>query len=632
MMSSFKNDRDGEDNVFCLSDYEDALPYCTAVFDGVGGTGFCRVIVEDNIRTDAYLASNNYCKIVESFVELNSFEEYYIASQKDENRINDAPKEVLDVILSKWVAELQSFVSKEIIKILDSEGYYQKREYKNIDLVLPSTIALAYHVKLPNLNYTFFVWCGDSRCYILSKQGLHQISKDDAEEDLDALEDLLASDSIQMSKCLRVDMLEEPCLLNHASLVFRDDEKFIMICASDGCYGYEETPMHFENVLLYYMLQAVDYEDYIHNLRLYYEKKMYDDTSMGLIPIGFNIGEFSEMKRYYNARLQEITSKYIRPFAQVKKECRVLKNEIETLDLIETIDLKILAQCGKFDHEFSDWLFMEYVNKFLVTKNKGTSLRNKEEDKAFEIEAFLNEIRERIEIREKSEENQLLILIEKKTFICLVFDTTWRFPIFYVNPSNYNTEYVRDGDNRIVTLYTQKLDWKPEYVRDLYNYIMTKGNLPICMYKRDSDFYYLITTEIWKQPLKNNSKASYVCCNQEAYNDILNAMNIAKKNIDSLEVLRQCIDELYGLQCERLKEVFIRLFNDKRKLFDSQSLEKYITAYNKRATLKVKAKENENEKALASLDEKRISLWLVYKNGYEMYLSSPSGKIAEGEG
>lgn len=87
-----------------------------------------------------------------------------------------------------------------------------------------------------------FYWCGDSRCYALDGEGLHQITADDA-----AIQDAMHS-LREDAPMTNVASASRPFVLHHASL--KIDRPALILAATDGCFGYLPSPMHFERLVL----------------------------------------------------------------------------------------------------------------------------------------------------------------------------------------------------------------------------------------------------------------------------------------------------------------------------------------------------------------------------------------------
>ena len=113
-------------------------------------------------------------------------------------------------------------------------------------LKLPSTIAGWITFPMPgNRLLAIAVWAGDSRCYVINDQHMHQISVDDS--DVDANESIMMEilDDYSPSMSNRIGM--NPYQL-HTHCVLLSDTALLVAC-TDGMYGSVDSPMHLEYYL-----------------------------------------------------------------------------------------------------------------------------------------------------------------------------------------------------------------------------------------------------------------------------------------------------------------------------------------------------------------------------------------------
>ncbi len=148
------------------------------------------------------------------------------------------------------------------------------------------------------------LWAGDSRVYILNDKGLSQITTDDTDsEDADAnltgdgvLTNVLSADG-------RYDIHCKTMRLRGPAMIF---------AASDGCFGYMPSPMHFEYEILEALNQADSPDQFKHNLYECFSSYAGDDFTFGMM--SFMYGSFQAMKKAFKARLEAVKEAYIRPF------------------------------------------------------------------------------------------------------------------------------------------------------------------------------------------------------------------------------------------------------------------------------------------------------------------------------
>lgn len=284
---------------------EDAPPLLIAkdgavavgVFDGMGGAGAAICDSEyGNNYTKAYVAS----RIVEK--EIESFLEDYLGKEH-------ISIELLKERLVKRLMQEQETFPPKTKSMLRSKLV---RDY-------PTTMAMiTLHTTETGWKIDSF-WAGDSHCYLWTKKGFFQISKDDLEEDNDPMENLRNDAAI--SNCICAD---RDFLINHKPLIIPNDP-IAILCATDGCFGYFPTPMHFEAMLKKSLQKAENEEDWKNIVEQAIQKVTGDDTSLALVGIGFK--SFGQFK---TAMTNQSVSD-VKKFGEIETKIERQKNELAKL-------------------------------------------------------------------------------------------------------------------------------------------------------------------------------------------------------------------------------------------------------------------------------------------------------------
>ena len=116
--------------------------------------------------------------------------------------------------------------------------------------ILPTTLSvIAYQQESDNIDI-YSYWCGDSRNYLLTKDGLMQISADDLKSKQDPLENLRNDDALSNCICQDKEFIINKLHIENQQI------PIILLSATDGCFGYLPSPMHFENLLLETLMQS----------------------------------------------------------------------------------------------------------------------------------------------------------------------------------------------------------------------------------------------------------------------------------------------------------------------------------------------------------------------------------------
>lgn len=283
MLSPFKKNR-MEDKLILFSFWteaedghgEDAPPLliekgnasAVGVFDGMGGAGatICSSSSCGDGYTQAYVSSRIVCSSMDTFLQNHLPTDDVVA------------EDMKAVIKRKLREEKESFIPKTTSSLRSK----LVREY-------PTTLAI---VTLREYEKTYQVdsyWAGDSHCYLWTKQGFYQISRDDLEKGNDPMENLHNDSPI--SNCICAD---RDFTIHHNPIKLKK-EPLIILCATDGCFGYYPTPMHFEYVLKSCLQNAKDEREWEQMVKDEVLKVTGDDCSLSLIACGFS--SFADLKK-----------------------------------------------------------------------------------------------------------------------------------------------------------------------------------------------------------------------------------------------------------------------------------------------------------------------------------------------
>lgn len=165
----------------------------------------------------------------------------------------------------------------------------------------PTTAAIAVIHDTKNGIQVRAVWAGDSRVYILDENGLAQISEDDLDRQ-DAFSNL--SDDGELTNVIAADgkyeLHEKVIHLSRPAIVF---------AATDGCFGYMNSPMVFEYTILDALERAKTPRELKKNLGAELSAYAGDDLTLGMA--AFDFGTFVNMKRVLKKRYEMMDARYI---------------------------------------------------------------------------------------------------------------------------------------------------------------------------------------------------------------------------------------------------------------------------------------------------------------------------------
>jgi len=307
---------------------EDALPllvqkekaFAAGVFDGMGGAGaaICKSGFGDGY-SKAYVASRIIRDEVCSYIDTHLGKDLITKEQ------------LKSIIYDRLMNEVGKYATKEKA-ILRSKLV---RDY-------PTTMALITLEKGSDNWLVNSFWAGDSHCYLWTCRGFFQLSKDDLEEGNDPMENLHNDSPI--SNCICAD---RDFYINHLSLQI-DDMPAIIISATDGCFGYYPSPMHFENMLKESLQEAKDIDNWEALIEQRVQQVTGDDSSLALIAVGFS--SFEDIKRF--------ATKDVNAVKDILKAERNLKEAQQLVEMYAEVHKQSLSSgWEKYKREY-----MKYIN------------------------------------------------------------------------------------------------------------------------------------------------------------------------------------------------------------------------------------------------------------------------------
>lgn len=278
----------GEDSyMFAINDNYGIV----GVFDGCGGLG-SRRYPEYNNKSGAYISSR-----IVSVTVMKWFEETCNANFKlSLNNVKDVCEDLKKVILS----ELKLCEQKTNINGI--KGSMTKN--------FPTTSSIILFEHKNETLYSYYIWSGDSRGFILNEYGLAQITKDDIADESDAF------DNISNDSCLtNVISAKNDFKLNRNVISCKSG--CILITATDGCFAYFATPMEFEYMLTDTLLKSRSIDEWKCRINSFIKKYTADDYTIGIVVYGYD--EFKKLKKNYIKRHEFIKNNYINKLSNADK-------------------------------------------------------------------------------------------------------------------------------------------------------------------------------------------------------------------------------------------------------------------------------------------------------------------------
>lgn len=275
----------GEDCYFySFNEYAGIL----AVFDGCGGLGALKYSNFDD-KTGAFMASRAVAYSLHKWFD-KACEDNQIFSNNSIYSIKNSIQDVLENF---------NKIARARIRLKGS-----------MTRPFPTTLAAALIEQKDGIIETQSIWAGDSRVYALTINGLHQLSDDDLDGE-DAYTNL-TSDGV-LSNLISADG-------NYKIHILTSKIKLpcIIFSATDGCFGYLLTPMHFEYLILNCLQEASNVVEWKENIEKILSEISGDDFTMCLAGFGFET--FANLKASFKQRTEYLNTHFILPIDDATDE------------------------------------------------------------------------------------------------------------------------------------------------------------------------------------------------------------------------------------------------------------------------------------------------------------------------
>ena len=271
LIAGEKRKENGEDSYFCALSGKGGI---VGVFDGSGGSG-ARTYPEFGGKTGAFVASRSVAEA--------AMEWFGAWNKKDDSK---AP----------GIQGLQNAIDSMLQRVkgnVSSGSRLRSSMTKEFPTTLACTVVLPDESDDNKLKADF-IWCGDSRCYLLDADGLHQISVDDLSVK-DAFQNLSEDAPLR-----NVISASHPYTLNQRKIRIR--KPCLLFCATDGCFGYLKSPMDFERLMLETLCSVGCVSEWTDRLSKSFSSVAGDDFTLCLLSFGF--GSFEKMQEAFAGRLK----------------------------------------------------------------------------------------------------------------------------------------------------------------------------------------------------------------------------------------------------------------------------------------------------------------------------------------
>jgi len=273
-------------------------------FDGMGGAGGTVYETPDGPRTGAYLASRRVRDVAEQQMLRMMDPEWNLEGPTVAKDLRRAVRDALAEELTELKAPASSLRSRLL-------------------RALPTTMALVALQRLQadgDLWATHSFWAGDSRAYVLTPtSGLQQLTVDDIRDHGDAMANLREDSVISNAMSADTDFV-----VHHRQVELT--APFLVLAATDGCFGYLPSPMHFEHLLLRALRDAPDTGGWSADVQRTISAVTGDDAAMAVLGIGADLAGF---RRLFAERTTQLERRWIEPLDAADARVRQLEQELE---------------------------------------------------------------------------------------------------------------------------------------------------------------------------------------------------------------------------------------------------------------------------------------------------------------
>ena len=308
----------GEDCFYSAQKENSAI---AAVFDGCGGLG-SRRYRNYGEHTGAYMASRAaggalrdwYLEKYQEKYQEKSREKYQEKSlekyqEKDQDqpgnqgRYTEHVEDAADSDSLETARQISTYMSAAL-DLVNELGGQTSRIFGSMVRDFPTTAAAALVRNTLGGTELQVFWAGDSRVYLLDRGGLAQLTRDDV-HGKNAMSNLRSDGALT-----NVVAADQPFTLHTGkTLRFEEDEPYMVLAATDGCFGYLPTPMDFEDMVLSCLLQARTPAGFRQKLEESISETAGDDYTLAFMSFGY--GDFRTMQDSVRERAKRLRHDYM---------------------------------------------------------------------------------------------------------------------------------------------------------------------------------------------------------------------------------------------------------------------------------------------------------------------------------
>jgi hypothetical protein len=165
-------------------------------------------------------------------------------------------------------------------------------------------------------------WAGDSRAYVFEPDaGAQQLTVDDIRDHGDAMTNLREDSVVSNAVSADTDFV-----VHHRKVELT--APFLVVAATDGCFGYVPSPMHFEHLVLAALRDAPDADSWSGAVQARISAVTGDDAAMATLGIGADHATFREL---FARRTAELEERWITPLDDLDADLREHERTLDRL-------------------------------------------------------------------------------------------------------------------------------------------------------------------------------------------------------------------------------------------------------------------------------------------------------------
>jgi serine/threonine protein phosphatase PrpC len=276
-----------------------------AVFDGMGGAGGTVYETPDGPRSGAYLASRIARDVVEQRMLQLLVPDWNLKGQAAAEDLRRSVQEALQERLTELKAPKSGLRSRLL-------------------RALPTTMAVIALQRTHRSGSKWLChvfWAGDSRAYVFEPGGARQLMVDDLREPSDAMANLRRDSVVSNAMSADTDFT-----VNYRRVEL--EAPFLLVCATDGCFGYVPSPMHFEHLVLAPLTTTRTVEAWSEAVQREIAAVTGDDAAMSLMGVG---ADLRELRSLYAPRVAELKQQFTEPIDELGEAVRRAEQQLVAL-------------------------------------------------------------------------------------------------------------------------------------------------------------------------------------------------------------------------------------------------------------------------------------------------------------